>query len=148
VTALRIRNESVERTLVVRVWHATNPLASDGDNRWLDESGASVPSGTRDAVLSPGGVLDLDANRGLSLTCYPEGTDCIAGIFAPLRRILGGGPPALAVPLSLACANTALTIRIFAGAAFQFSALREENLLPGSTVQLSTGTTGISLKVG
>ena len=72
MTALRIRNDSTDRALLVHIWYATNPLASDGDNRWLDEKGESAPSGSRIESLSPGKLIELDAVRdalAYALTC-------------------------------------------------------------------------------
>ena len=157
MTALRIRNDSTDRALLVHIWYATNPLASDGDNRWLDEKGQSAPSGSRIECLSPGKLIELDAARVLSLTLSPQGTEGVAALFERLMGVFGAdvarGRPSrgtAAVPFTIACVNAqaALRVRVFAGSAFQFVPLREESIRTGEAVQLSTGVDGISLKIG
>jgi hypothetical protein len=157
MTTLRTRNDSDDGELLVCIWHATNPLASDGDSQWLDETGAPTTDRSRVHRVAPGRALELDAGRGLALTLLPKGAGAASVLFKRLMHLFDRGvaqddaKPGRAAPVafSLASVNakTALRVRVFASAAFQFSPLRELSLAPGDVVQLSTGEKGISMRV-
>jgi len=157
MSTLRVRNHSAAGTLIVRVWHPSNPFMSDGDLPWIDEDGAPTATRTRDHSVPPGETLEFAAQDELALTVLTAAEGEPKGIVDSVRRYFRTGStdsgtavePEHAAPFSLANMGTApLRVRVFASATLQLSPLRECSLAPGETTTLSTGEDGISVRVG
>lgn len=152
--ALRIRNTDPARAFIVRVWHRSNAFMSDGDSPWLDEAGTPSGARSRDHSVPPGATLALLVREGLAFTVLPHGgaaeprglTDAVRDFLRTGSTDIGGGAGAASFSLGNETAAP-LRVRVFTSATFQFAPRQEIELAPGDTTVLSTGESGISVRV-
>lgn len=152
MSTLRIHNTDPARDLVVRVWHRSNAFMSDGDAPWLDADGAPTGERSHDHSTPPGATLALAVRDELAFTVLTDAAAEAQGIVGSVRRYFRTGSTVSggsdAAPFSLTNeADPPLRVRVFASATFQLSPLREYSLGPGEAVDLSTGESGISVRV-
>lgn len=147
-----IRNLSPDRALTLCVWHASNPLASDGDSPWLDETGAPANDRARNVRIEPGGSTTLDVSGRIAISL--EQDDGLPALLQPLARMFGRAdeePTARSGSVEAAIVNRdpsrRVGLRQSSSAAFPFKPLRESVLAPGSDARFDVNEEGVHLRI-